>query len=57
MEPGTLLLLVGGILAVSMAVAIGAARVGVPTLVAFLALGMLLIFVLIATPVPFRPVL
>jgi cell volume regulation protein A len=41
-EPGTLLLLVGGILAVSMAVAIGAARVGVPTLVAFLALGMLL---------------
>ena len=42
MEPGTLLLLVGGILAVSMAVAIGAARVGVPSLVAFLALGMLL---------------
>ena len=42
MEPGTLLLLVGGILAISMAVAIGAARVGVPTLVAFLALGMLL---------------
>jgi cell volume regulation protein A len=41
-EPGTLLLLVGGILAISMAVAIGAARVGVPTLVAFLALGMLL---------------
>ena len=42
MEPGTLLLLVGGILAVSMAVALGAARLGVPTLVAFLALGMLL---------------
>lgn len=42
MEPGTLFLLVGGILAISMAVAIGAARVGVPTLVAFLALGMLL---------------
>jgi potassium/hydrogen antiporter len=41
-EPGTLLLLVGGILAVSMAVALGAARLGVPTLVAFLALGMLL---------------
>ncbi|HEY7179222.1 MAG TPA: potassium/proton antiporter [Gaiella sp.] len=42
MEPGTLLLLVGAILAVSMAVAIGAAHVGVPSLVAFLALGMLL---------------
>ncbi|HEX5582652.1 potassium/proton antiporter [Gaiella sp.] len=42
MEPGTLLLLVGGLLAVSMAVALGAARLGVPTLVAFLALGMLL---------------
>jgi cell volume regulation protein A len=41
-EPGTLLLLVGAILAVSMAVAIGAAHVGVPSLVAFLALGMLL---------------
>jgi len=41
-EPGTLLLLVGSILAVSMAVALGAARLGVPTLVAFLALGMLL---------------
>jgi potassium/hydrogen antiporter len=41
-EPGTLLLLVGGVLAGSMAVALGAARVGVPTLVAFLALGMLL---------------
>ena len=42
MEPGTLLLLVGGILAISMAVALGAARIGVPSLVAFLALGMLL---------------
>jgi potassium/hydrogen antiporter len=41
-EPGTLLLLVGGILAISMAVALGAARIGVPSLVAFLALGMLL---------------
>jgi len=35
-------LLVGGLLAISMAVALGAARVGVPSLVAFLALGMLL---------------
>ncbi len=42
MEVGTLLLLVGAILAGSMAVAVGAARVGVPSLVAFLALGMLL---------------
>jgi potassium/hydrogen antiporter len=41
-EPGTLLLLVGGLLAISMAVALGAAHVGVPSLVAFLALGMLL---------------
>jgi cell volume regulation protein A len=41
-EAGTLLLLVGGILAVSMAIALGAARLGVPTLVAFLAIGMLL---------------
>jgi potassium/hydrogen antiporter len=41
-EPGTLLLLVGAVLAGSMAVAIGAARIGVPSLVAFLALGMLL---------------
>jgi cell volume regulation protein A len=41
-EVGTLLLLVGAILAVSIAVALGAARVGVPSLVAFLALGMLL---------------
>ena len=42
MEAGTLLLLVGAILAGSLIVAVGAARVGVPTLVAFLALGMLL---------------
>jgi cell volume regulation protein A len=41
-EAGLLLLLVGAILAGSMAVALGAARVGVPSLVAFLALGMLL---------------
>jgi cell volume regulation protein A len=41
-EVGTLLLLVGAILAGSLIVALGAARVGVPTLVAFLALGMLL---------------
>ena len=37
-----MLLLVGAILAGSIAVAFGAARVGVPSLVAFLALGMLL---------------
>ena len=42
MDAGTLLLLVGAILAGSIAVALGAARVGVPSLVAFLALGMLL---------------
>ena len=42
MEVGTLMLLVGAVLAGSMAVALGAARVGVPFLVAFLALGMLL---------------
>jgi cell volume regulation protein A len=41
-EVGTMLLLVGGVLAGSIAVAFGAARVGVPSLVAFLALGMLL---------------
>jgi cell volume regulation protein A len=41
-EVGTMLLLVGAILAGSIAVAFGAARVGVPSLVAFLALGMLL---------------
>ena len=37
-----MLLLVGAILAGGIAVAFGAARVGVPSLVAFLALGMLL---------------
>ena len=37
-----MLLLVGAILAGSILVALGAARVGVPSLVAFLALGMLL---------------
>ena len=42
MDAGTLLLLVGAILAGSIAVAFGAARIGVPSLVAFLALGMLL---------------
>jgi cell volume regulation protein A len=42
MDAGTLLLLVGAVLAGSMAVALGAERVGVPSLVAFLALGMLL---------------
>ena len=42
MDVGPLLLLVGAVLAGSLVVALGAARVGVPTLVAFLALGMLL---------------
>ena len=42
MDVGTVLLLVGAILAGSIVVALGAARVGVPSLVAFLALGMLL---------------
>jgi cell volume regulation protein A len=41
-DVGTLLLLVGAILAGSLVIALGAARVGVPSLVAFLALGMLL---------------
>jgi cell volume regulation protein A len=41
-DVGTLLLLVGAVLAGSILVALGAARVGVPSLVAFLALGMLL---------------
>jgi cell volume regulation protein A len=41
-EAGTILLLVGAVLAGSIVVALGAARVGVPSLVAFLALGMLL---------------
>ena len=42
MDEGTLLLLVGAILAASIVVALGAARTGLPVLVAFLALGMLL---------------
>lgn len=42
MEEGLLLLLVGAILAASIVVAIGAARTGLPVLVAFLAVGMLL---------------
>jgi potassium/hydrogen antiporter len=42
MDEGAMLLLVGGILAASILVALGASRTGVPTLVAFLALGMLL---------------
>ena len=42
MEIGAILLLVGSLLAASTIVALGAARVGVPSLVAFLALGMLL---------------
>jgi cell volume regulation protein A len=41
-DEGTLLLLVGGVLAASILVALGASRTGVPSLVAFLALGMLL---------------
>jgi potassium/hydrogen antiporter len=41
-DVGTMLLVVGAILAGSILVALGAARVGVPSLVAFLALGMLL---------------
>ena len=42
MDVGELLLVVGAILAGSVIVALGAARVGVPSLVAFLGLGMLL---------------
>src|SRR5215212_6356114 len=42
MEVGTLLLLVGAVLAASILVGLGASRAGVPALVAFLALGMLL---------------
>ena len=42
MDEGTLLLIVGAILAASILVALGASRTGVPSLVAFLALGMLL---------------
>lgn len=42
MDEGLMLLLVGAILAASVVVALGAARTGLPVLVAFLALGMLL---------------
>ena len=42
MEVGIILLLVGAILTASIVVALGASRTGVPSLVAFLALGMLL---------------
>ena len=42
MDEGLLLLTVGGILAASIVVAVGATRAGVPSLVAFLGLGMLL---------------
>jgi cell volume regulation protein A len=41
-DEGLILLIVGGVLAASIVVALGAARAGVPSLVAFLALGMLL---------------
>ena len=42
MDEGLVLLLVGAVLAASVLVALGSARTGVPVLVAFLALGMLL---------------
>ena len=42
MDEGLILLIVGGVLAASIVVALGAGRVGVPSLVAFLGLGMLL---------------
>lgn len=42
MDEGTILLLVGLVLTASIVVALGASRTGVPSLVAFLALGMLL---------------
>src|SRR5689334_5418642 len=42
MDVGLILLIVGGVLAASIVVALGASRTGVPALVAFLALGMLL---------------
>ena len=42
MEVGLILLIVGGVLAASIVVAFGATRAGVPSLVAFLGLGMLL---------------
>jgi hypothetical protein len=41
-DAGLLLLIVGGVLAASIVVALGATRAGVPSLVAFLGLGMLL---------------
>ena len=41
MDEGTILLLVGAVLTASIVVALGASRTGVPSLVAFLALGML----------------
>ena len=41
-DEGLILLLVGGVLAASIVVALGASRVGAPSLVAFLALGMVL---------------
>ena len=41
-DEGTILLLVGAVLTASIVVALGASRTGVPSLVAFLALGMLL---------------
>jgi len=41
-DEGLILLVVGAVLAASMVVAVGASRAGVPSLVAFLALGMLL---------------
>ena len=42
MDEGFILLIVGGVLAASIVVALGASRTGVPALVAFLGLGMLL---------------
>ena len=42
MDEGLILLIVGAILGASVLVALGASRTGVPALVAFLALGMLL---------------
>jgi cell volume regulation protein A len=42
MKEGTILLLVGAVLTASIVVALGASRTGVPSLVAFLALGMVL---------------
>jgi len=41
-DEGLLLLAVGGILAASIVIALGAARTGLPVLVLFLGLGMLL---------------